>query len=120
VTSTAAQSARETVQQEVDAAVAQGFAPIDEDDHAMLTIEYAVDGMGTPADLDKRHRLEDRMDDTLGWTGLGACDGGSIGSGTMEVCAFVVDAALARQVIEAALAGTAFSDYTRIHLEPAA
>jgi hypothetical protein len=73
--------------------------------------------METTAQLDKRHRLEDRLDDTLGWTGLGAVDGGSIGSGTMEVCAFVVDFDLAKKVIEADLAGTEFADYTRIYDE---
>ncbi len=91
-----------------------GFRPIDTEDHARLLIEYAVDGMGTGDDLDKRHALEERMGETLGWTGLGACDGGSIGSGTMEVCCFVVDFEIAKRVIETDLAGTEFSDFTRI------
>jgi hypothetical protein len=117
VKSTATHSARESIQEEIDALLAQGFVPIDPDDHLVLLIEYAVNGMGTQVDIDKRHRLEDRMNETLGWTGLGACDGGSIGSGTMEVCAFVVDFELAKKAIEADLAGTEFADYTRIHDE---
>ena len=82
-------------------------------------VEYAVGGMGTKADLEKRHRLEDRMNETLGWTGLGACDGGSIGSGTMEVCNFVVDFDLAKKVIVEDLSGTEFANYTRIYDENA-
>ena len=94
-----------------------GFTPIDIEDHAILLIEYAVEGFGTPADLDKRHSLQERMDGTLGWTGLGACDGGSIGSDTMEACCYVVDFDVAKRVIEADLAGTEFSDFTRIYNE---
>jgi hypothetical protein len=71
--------------------LAEGYEPIDSDGHSILMIEYSIEGMGTTKNLDKRHALEDRMNETLGWTGLGFCDGGSIGSGTMEVCCYVVD-----------------------------
>jgi len=93
--------------------------PVDPEDHFTLLIEYADDGMGSGEDVDKRHRLEDRMNETLGWTGLGACDGGSIGSGTMEVCNYVVDSELAQKVIAADLKDTEFSNYTRIYDENA-
>lgn len=108
-----------TVQKLVDQKIEDGYRPIDDDELFTLLIEYAIDGMGTPKDLDKRHRLEDRMNETLGWTGLGHCDGGSIGSGTMEVCCFVVDFEIARQVIEKDLAGTYFENYTRVFDENA-
>ena len=111
--------ASRAIQAEIDARTALGFAPVPLAQHAVLLIEYAVEGMGGPADLDKRYRLQDRMNETLGWTGLGHCDGGSIGGGTMEVCNFVVDFALARQVIEKDLAGTEFADFTRIYDERA-
>lgn len=100
------------IQSEIDQMVANGFRP-SEHEYTLL-IEYSVDGMGTKEDAEKRHRLEDRMNDTLGWTGLGNCDGGSIGSGTMEVCNFVVDFETAKQVIENDLKGTEFENYTRI------
>ena len=77
-----------------------------------MLIEYPVDGMGTTKDLDKRHKLEERMNETLGWTGLGNCDGGSMGSGTMEVCCFVVDFKIAKRVIEEDLKSTKFGDYS--------
>jgi predicted DNA-binding WGR domain protein len=95
----------------------KGYAPIDESDLQSVEIEYTVDGMGNSADLDKRHALEERMSELLGWTGLGDCDGGSIGSGTMEVACFVVDADIAKRVIEADLKGTTFADYSRIATE---
>ncbi|WP_336367915.1 hypothetical protein [Marinobacter sp. C2H3] len=105
------------IQKEVDERVAAGFRPADEE--FTLLIEYPVDGMGSKEDVEKRHRLEDRMNETLGWTGLGNCDGGSIGSGTMEVCCFVVDFEIAKEVIEKDLKGTEFGDFSRIYDEEA-
>jgi hypothetical protein len=73
--------------------------------------------MGTLEDVEKRTRLQDKMDQVLGWTGLGHCDGGSIGSGTMEVCCYVIDFNIAKTVIEQSLKGTEFANYTRIYNE---
>jgi predicted DNA-binding WGR domain protein len=119
VQSTRAVPATTVIQKEFDEQVAQGFAPFDPEEHATLMIEYSVDGMGSKVDVEKRHRLEDRMNEALGWTGLGACDGGSIGSGTMEVCCFVVDFELAQRVIGEDLKGTEFENFTRIYDERA-
>ncbi|HKO46809.1 MAG TPA: hypothetical protein VJV79_03750 [Polyangiaceae bacterium] len=93
---------------------ASGFAELDDEELQLLLIEYRIQGMGSAADLSKRRALEDRMNEVLGWLGLGQCDGGNIGWGTMEVCCSVVDFALARSMIEADLAGSAFGDYSRI------
>lgn len=119
IKSTASAKAETEIQKQIDGLVAEGFRPIEPEAHFTLLIEFAVEEMGSRQDIDKRHRLEDRMNETLGWTGLGACDGGSIGSGTMEVCNFVVDFALAKEVIEQDLAGTEFANYTRIFDENA-
>ena len=108
---------RKKIQKEIDEKIKDGFGPVDEDDHVRLLIEFKVDGMGTTDDLDKRTRLQSRMDETLGWTGLGHCDGGSIGSDTMEVCCFVIDFETAKKVVENDLADTEFSDYIRIFNE---
>ena len=115
VKSTLLRKAESTIQKDVDRLMDDGFRPVEPEAHATLMVEYAIHGMGTPADLDKRHRLEERINETLGWTGLGACDGGSIGSGTMEVCNFVVDFQVAKAVIEKDLVGTEFANYTRIY-----
>jgi hypothetical protein len=76
-----------------------------------------VDGFGTEDDLNKRNRLMERMDETLGWTGLGNCDGGSIGSNTMEICAYVADFEIAEKTIQEDLKGTEFDDFARIYDE---
>jgi len=114
VRSTLFAKAEKIIQKEIDNLVSMGFGPIDLDDHHTLLVEYAVDGMGTADDVGKRHRLEDRMNDTLAWTGLGMCDGGSIGSGSMKVCSYVVDFEVAKAVIEKDFVDTEFANYTRI------
>lgn len=93
----------------------KGFQEIE--DLVALMIEYVVEGMGSTVDLEKRHRLQERMDETLGWTGLGNCDGGSIGSGSMEVCCLVVDFDIAAKVVAADLVGTEFANFSRIYKE---
>jgi hypothetical protein len=112
-------SATKAAQAEIDAKKAEGYREIPIEEHDVLLVEYAIDGMGTRADLAKRHRLESQMDEVLGWTGLGHCDGGSIGSGTMEVCCIVVDFEIAVKAIASALRATEFADYLRIYREEA-
>ena len=110
-------SDEQNIKRILEPAVRGGYKQIDLEDHAMLLVEYAVDGFGTPDDIEKRYRLQDRLDETLGWTGLGHCDGGSIGSGTMEAACFVVDFAIAKEVVENDLRGTEFENFTRIYNE---
>lgn len=106
---------QKAIQKEIDELIAIGFSEVDQT--FTLMVEYSVDGFGTPEDLDKRARLQDRLNETLGWTGLGHCDGGSIGSDTMEVCNYVVDFEIAKRVIEKDLIGTEFENFTRIYDE---
>ncbi len=106
---------QKAIQKEIDDLVANGFSQVEQE--FTLMVEYSVDGFGTPQDLEKRARLQDRLNETLGWTGLGHCDGGSIGSDTMEVCNYVVDFEVAKLIIEKDIVGTEFEDFTRIYDE---
>ena len=106
---------RKTVQKEIDEKLKEGYAEFDEDKVSFLEIEYKIDGFGTELDLDKRHRLEEQLDEILGLTGLGHVDGGSIGSGTMEAGCIVVDFDIAKKIIEEKLKDTEFGDYSRIY-----
>ena len=105
---------RKTVQKEIDEKLKEGYAEFNEEDKAFLEVEYKIDGFGTEEELDKRHRLEEHLNELLGWTGLGEVDGGSIGSGTMEAGCVVVDFEIAKRVIEDNLKNTEFGDYSRI------
>jgi hypothetical protein len=110
-------SAERALREVLKSALDDGYAELDDDGLKILLIEYSVDGMGSSEDLEKRHALEDRMNETLGWTGLGHCDGGSIGTGSMEVCCMVVDVETAKRVIADDLRSTEFADYSRIYEE---
>jgi hypothetical protein len=105
---------RKVVQEEIDQKIKEGYGQVDEEDLVTLEVVYKIKDMGTESDLTKRHNLESRLNETLGWTGLGYVDGGSIGSGEMEVCCLVVDFETAKQVIEKDLKGTEFSNFDRI------
>ena len=113
VKSTFFKKAETKIQAEMNDLVKQGYREIQQ--KITLIIEYSVEGMGSENDLKKRHRLEDRMNETLGWAGLGHCDGGSMGNHTMEVCCLVVDFETAKTVIEKELHQTEFQNYTRIY-----
>jgi hypothetical protein len=105
---------RTVVQKEIDKKISQGYREFDENRFSYLEIEYNIEEFGTEQDLAKRHRLEEKMNEILGWTGLGNTDGGSIGSGTMEVGCIVVDFEIAKRVIKQELKDTEFGDYARI------
>lgn len=95
----------------------EGYKVVPIEDFEILIIEYEIQGeWGNEQDLHKRYSLQDRMQETLGWTGLGFCDGGSIGAGTMEVCCFVVNFKLAKEIIEDDLRLIEYYDYKRIYL----
>ncbi len=101
----------------VDEARRQGFAEIDLDRQRRLIVEFEVEGMGKAEDVDKLAQLQYDLNEILGWRGLGECEGNSIGSGTMEVCCFVVDFDIAKSAIVEGLKGTSFANYTRIYDE---
>lgn len=105
---------QKTIQKELNEVIQKGYEKLEEDAWCFLEIEYKTNGFGTEEDLNKRHRLEEKMDEILGWTGLGHSDGGSIGNGSMEVGCMVVDFDIAKKVIEESLRNTEFKDYTRI------
>ncbi|XVN40876.1 MAG: hypothetical protein RCO49_09150 [Rickettsia endosymbiont of Argas persicus] len=108
----------EDIGNKIEQLAQEGYKPIDIDDHAILIVEYNVTGdFGTEEDLEKRHKLQDLLGEILGWTGLGKCDGGSVGGGTMEACCYVVDFDIAKKIIKEKLKGTEFEDYTRIYNE---
>lgn len=94
---------------------ARGFVEIDDDDHNVLVIEYTVEDDRLAEDLKRRNDLWETLDEILAWTGLGHVEGGSVGSGTMELFCLVVDFEKAAAVIRRDLGGTRFADFARIY-----
>jgi hypothetical protein len=80
-----------------------GFVSIDLDGHFQLILQYRTESWGGVGDLEKRKHIDGMLDELLGWTGNGHCDGGDIGSGTINSFCFVVDPQLATEAIVAEL-----------------
>ncbi len=59
--------------------------------------------MGSAEELEKRHQVENTLNECLGWTGNGHCDGGDIGSYTINAFSWVVDPHIACKTIVDAL-----------------
>ena len=99
--------AEKTVAEEMARREQEGYAEIDEEDLLTVTVQYWIGSLESAQDieahLERRYEIQDLMDNALGWTGLGHCDGGQIGRGTMEVCCLVVDAKIAAPVMMQAL-----------------
>jgi hypothetical protein len=88
------------IRREAQPFLREGYEEITLDDHTQLVIQYR--GEGT-AGLGKRSAVESVLNETLGWTGNGHCDGGDIGGGKVNVFALVLDPRLATKSILAAL-----------------
>ncbi len=61
----------------------------DDEEDRQVIIQYQIEGSGTAADLDRRHSVEQLLASFLEENELGYCDGGDIGSGSMNVFCFV-------------------------------
>jgi hypothetical protein len=94
-----------------DAAKSDGFRNIPQSRLATLIVECQITGSGSTDDIDRRHALEEFLDEQLGWLGLGHCDGGASGAGSMEVFCFVVDHAIAQEALAPILSTPSFSDF---------
>jgi hypothetical protein len=97
------QSSAEIIANESTKPRTEGFQELPLDEHATVIVQYKTKGWGSSKDLDKRHKVEDILNECLGWTGNGHCDGGDIGSGSINAFSFVVDPHLAKDAIVAAL-----------------
>ncbi|WP_045516880.1 hypothetical protein [Neobacillus niacini] len=76
-----------------------GYEYIDEDELFELVVQYSYKEDEMDAILEKRHNVEDLLNECLGWTGNGSCDGGDIGGGTANIFNFVVDVEKATKTI---------------------
>src|SRR5574344_2392460 len=68
VKSTRLKNFHKIIQQEINEKINEGYEQIDEDDLKFLIIEYKLNSdFGNEEDLEKRHRLEAKMNEDLGW-----------------------------------------------------
>lgn len=63
--------------------------PSSEPNEHQVIIQYRIESSGSANDLKKRHSVENLLGTFLENSDLGYCDGGDIGSGTMNIFCFV-------------------------------
>lgn len=70
------------------------------EDLTEFIVQYSYEENSDQAKLiEKRDYIESLFNNCLGWTGNGHCDGGDIGSGTMNIYCYVVDKNIAIHTI---------------------
>jgi len=86
------------------------FDETSENEMDRIVIQYQIEGHGNGQDHDKRVAVENLLEECLSEGDLGNCDGGDIGSGTMNVFCFVSDAQKARESIIRSLRSSGYLD----------
>lgn len=95
------QRAEKVMEDLAEEKVNEGFEYLEEDELKELVVQYSYKENEMQAVLELRHCDEELMNECLGWTGNGSCDGGDIGSGTANIFNYVVDVEkAARTIIE--------------------
>lgn len=92
-----------------------GYREIGLGEHVCLIVDFGAGDASPEGEFERREDVEDRLNEILGWTGLGHCDGDTDAAGRLEVACEVVDFELARTVIAEALAEGDFGAVTRIY-----
>jgi hypothetical protein len=107
---------RNVIDRELERLVKEGYDEIPPEDMDSLLIEFkAVKPSGKTA-AEHWERLEELLDNALGWAGLGHCEGTATEeNGMMTVLCEVVDFDLAAEHIKAGLVDTEFKDYERVY-----
>ena len=74
-----------------DEQLADGYKVLDEEELIEFVLQYDYTENQLGEVLEKRNQVQEIMDEALGWSGNGHCDGGDIGSGTINIFNFVID-----------------------------
>ncbi|WP_251055855.1 MULTISPECIES: DUF2716 domain-containing protein [unclassified Exiguobacterium] len=77
----------------------QGYHEVNETDYQELIVQFPYDEGQAEAALERRHMMEEMIDEGLLHTGNGYCEGGDIGSGTTNIFYHVLDVEAAVSLI---------------------
>ncbi|MEO0467518.1 MAG: hypothetical protein AAF216_13330 [Pseudomonadota bacterium] len=91
-----------------------GFSELGAADYTSLVVASETEDEGAVVDLDLRDAMADRIQEILGWTGLGHCDRAGTTDHSMELICLVVNFDLAKSVLTEALAHGEFADTSLI------
>lgn len=79
------------IQREAQLAREAGFNEIEHEDLFEMIVRYPLKHDGNVEDLEVAYRLEEILNDTLGWTGLGYCDMHEVTGLHIDVYNYVVN-----------------------------
>ncbi len=74
-----------------DEQLAGRYKKLDEEELIAFVLQYEYADDQLEEALEKRYQVQEVMDEALGWSGNGHCDGGDIGSWTINIFIFVID-----------------------------
>ncbi len=95
-------------------ALEKGFHSFADEEHTSLRVEFEASGDDADTHRHKSQALEARLDQTLGWTGLGHVEKSSIEATTIAILCSVVDFEIAKRVIKQDLKDSDLGEYQRI------
>lgn len=94
------QKTNNIIDQEIKKIQDEGFLEIDLEDCFTLIVQFQINGKDwNEDDLKKCHFIENLINESLGWTGNGHCDGFDIWSGTFNIFSFVINPDIAMKII---------------------
>jgi hypothetical protein len=77
----------------------RGYAELAPDEYELLVVQYHAAAWGDLENNSKRIRIENALDECLGWTGNGRCDGTDIAPPLLSINCLVVDSLAALEPI---------------------
>jgi hypothetical protein len=89
----------DTIERLSDDIKKKGFAESPPSGFVDLVIQYPIAEFTSEEDAEKRHRMEEILDEELGWTGNGECVGGDIGAGEVSIYCKVIDTGAAIEAV---------------------
>ncbi len=102
----ASENGERLIQRECKPKLSDGFDQMEA--RGELVVQYKLDGWGSPGDLETRHLIEGLLQECLGWTGNGHCEGGDIGNSTINIYSMVIDVEVAAKTVIDALSESMF------------
>ena len=72
-----------------------GFAEVEHEELFEFVVQYPLTGGDPQQAVDKGFRVEEILNECLGWTGLGHCDGNDVVEGAINIYCYVVEPTVA-------------------------
>ena len=112
-------SCDEIIAEQKDQALKNNYQEISLEDQHHLIIQYKQDKLTKQGKNieDVQYKVEEIINETLGWTGNGHCDASDLGTNTINIFSFVIDPEIAKKSILETLKAENLLDAMTIAIE---